>query len=221
MLVGMADPGVGLRERKKRRTRDTIVDAAMRLFEERGFDGTTIADIAAAADIAPRTFFAYFPSKEDVVFSDFEEVITTLRARLDDREPGETAIDALRAFIAGVVAETDFEDEQERCRQRLIAENEALAAHDRFLMGRFEDVFAAAVAADLGSPPDGLRARMVAAAAVAALVKLSDFYDETGPKFGSDDPMAVVDEALTFLRGGLESLRLVPTPPPPPRPAPA
>src|SRR3712207_9530792 len=62
----------GLRERKKQRTREAIVRKAMALFRRRGYEATTIADIAAAADIAPRTFFAYFATKEAVVSHDFD-----------------------------------------------------------------------------------------------------------------------------------------------------
>ena len=61
---------LGLRERKKRRTRQALRQAAVRLFLERGFEATTIADITAAADVAPRTFFSYYPTKEDVVLDD-------------------------------------------------------------------------------------------------------------------------------------------------------
>src|ERR671919_1212424 len=95
----------GLRERKKQRTRETIVEAAFELFDERGFDGTTIADIAEAAEIAPRTFFSYFPSKDDVVFHDFEEKQSMVASWLRDREPGTNAIDALQQGIEGQLGE--------------------------------------------------------------------------------------------------------------------
>src|SRR3954447_5092285 len=89
------DERTGLRERKKRRTRHAIATAALRLFAERGYEETTIADIAAAADIAPRTFFGYFPSKEDVVFAEVDDRLGEVAERLATREPGETPLQAI------------------------------------------------------------------------------------------------------------------------------
>src|SRR6185295_28259 len=97
----------GLRERKKQRTREQIVEAAMRLFAERGYHATTIADIAQAADVAPRTFFSYFPSKEAVVFHNVDSDLDGLASTLRERLPGETAFDALRRWI-----DLKFEDWQ-------------------------------------------------------------------------------------------------------------
>lgn len=202
----MTDPG--LRERKKLRTREAIVDAALRLFEERGFDRVTIADIAEAADIAPRTFFGYFPSKDDVVFADFQVTLDGLSARLDDRSGDETAIDAIRAWIADRLEDVDVLDEREQCRKRLIGESEALAAHNRALMGRVEELLAEHIARDLGDQPGEVRPRMIASAVIGALTAL----DVKGAD-GSESPptreeaLVIIDEALTFLRGGLEAIR--------------
>jgi AcrR family transcriptional regulator len=198
----------GLRERKKQRTREAIVDAALRLFEERGFDQTTIADIAEAADIAPRTFFGYFPSKDDVVFADFQETLDGLSARLDGRSADETAIDAIRAWIGERLQDVDVLDERERCRKRLIGESEALAAHNRALMGRVEELLAGHIARDLGDHPDDVRPRMIAAAVIGALsaldVKRADGSEATPTR---EESRVIVDETLTFLRAGLEALR--------------
>jgi AcrR family transcriptional regulator len=198
----------GLRERKKQRTREAIVDAALRLFEERGFDQTTIADIAEAADIAPRTFFGYFPSKDDVVFADFQETLDGLSARLDGRSADETAIDAIRAWIGERLQDVDVLDERERCRKRLIGESEALAAHNRALMGRVEELLAGHIARDLGDHPDDVRPRMIAAAVIGALsaldVKRADGSEATPTR---EESLVIVDETLTFLRAGLEALR--------------
>lgn len=90
---------LGLRERKKLRTRRTIAMAAMRLFAERGYEETTIADIAKAADVSPRTFFSYFPSKEDVVFAELDERLAQIRDQLDQRPRGETPLESIRRGI--------------------------------------------------------------------------------------------------------------------------
>src|ERR671916_1465318 len=87
--------GSGLRERKRRRTRQTIARAALEIFDRQGFQETTIPQIAEAADVSPRTVSAYFPHKEDLVFPDGDEAIGQLVARLREREPGESAVDAL------------------------------------------------------------------------------------------------------------------------------
>ena len=198
----------GLRERKKLRTREAIIDAALRLFDENGFEHTTIADIAEAAEIAPRTFFGYFPSKEDVVFADLPELIDGLAARLEARSGDETAIDTMRAWIGELVEDPVTPDERDRCRKRLITESDALAARQRALMGQIEELLAEHIARDLDDTPDDLRPRMVAAAVIGALAALDvKGKDPSEPPPTRDESLAMVDEALTFLRGGLEALR--------------
>jgi AcrR family transcriptional regulator len=194
---------VGLRERKKQRTRQAIVDAAFELFAERGFDGTTIADIAEVAEISPRTFFSYFPSKDDVVFHDFEENYEMVAAWLREREPGINAIDAVRAGIESSMEAPDPEGLREkRLRNRLVRENESLAAHSDHLLSRFADLLAEAVADDLGDQPGDLRPRLVAAATVASLGVIGDLPDDD-----ANHSVETIDSLLAFLRGGLAALQ--------------
>jgi AcrR family transcriptional regulator len=100
---------MGLRERKKLRTRRAIAGAALRLFAERGYDETTISDITAAAEVSPRTFFSYFPSKDDVVFAEMDERLADVRARLTERPGGETPLATFRrvadALLQAIAAE--------------------------------------------------------------------------------------------------------------------
>ncbi|WP_326626177.1 TetR/AcrR family transcriptional regulator [Nonomuraea fuscirosea] len=89
----------GLRERKKQRTRQALVQAAFQLFGERGFEETTLADIAAQAEISTRTFFSYFASKDDLIFHDTEERLETATRAVVRRTPEEPLMDVLRRLV--------------------------------------------------------------------------------------------------------------------------
>jgi AcrR family transcriptional regulator len=200
----------GLRERKKQRTREQIIEAAMALFAERGYQATTIADIATAADVAPRTFFSYFPSKEAVVFHDVDRNLEGLAGALRDRLPGETAFDALRRWIDAMYDEWMGQEDDAVLRKRLCREDEGLANFQGGVMARMHDLLREAIADDLGEPMDALRPRLVAAAAVAALTSLEDSFDEKGapPVPGAKaEALAVLDDAMLFLRGGIDALQ--------------
>ena len=95
----MTGAPIGLRERKKRETREALARAGLELFVERGYDATTLADIAEVAGVSTRTIFAYFPSKEDILFASFETMRDALATTLAARPEGQDALAALREFI--------------------------------------------------------------------------------------------------------------------------
>jgi AcrR family transcriptional regulator len=200
----------GLRERKKQRTRERIVEAAMALFAERGYHATTIADIATAASVAPRTFFTYFPSKEAVVFHNLDRDLDSLASALRDRLPGETAFDALRRWIDAMFEQWMAEENEALLRKRLCREDEGLANFEGGAMARIYELLLEAIADDLGEPQDGLRPRLVAAAAMAALTSLEGSLDEKTDHrapVAKAEALAVLDDVMLFLRGGIDALQ--------------
>jgi AcrR family transcriptional regulator len=100
----VGDSDLGLRERKKRRTRQALAEAALRLFAERGYEQTTVADIAAAAEVSTRTFFAYFPTREDVVFADTDERLEAMRQALASLPDGASPARAIHEMVQRVFA---------------------------------------------------------------------------------------------------------------------
>jgi len=160
----------GLRERKKERTRRLIADTARRLFAERGFEAVTVADIASEADVAPKTVFNYFPTKEDLFYSRLEAFEDELLAAVREREPGESALAAFRRFLmrrGGVLQMGDTGDDTEATRQlrtvtRVITESPALLARERQVMGRYEETLAELLAVETGAAPDAAEPRAAA-----------------------------------------------------------
>ena len=95
-------PGPTLRERKHDRTRSALVSAATELFERQGYEGTTVAEIAAAADIGTRTFFSYFASKEELLFPESDARVQATVDAIAARRPGDRPADVLLRALRDV-----------------------------------------------------------------------------------------------------------------------
>src|ERR1700760_1278101 len=94
-LADRGAPALSLRDRKRERTRQALIAAAAELFERKGYDETTIAEIAAAADIGTRTFFGYFASKEDILFPDSDTRAQITIDAIASRAPADGPADVL------------------------------------------------------------------------------------------------------------------------------
>ncbi|MEU6862925.1 TetR family transcriptional regulator [Streptomyces sp. NPDC046876] len=92
-------PAPGLRERKKRRTRDALLRAALLLFVAQGYERTTVDEITEAVDVSQRTFFRYFANKEEVAFAAQDLVESHFLAALRSRPPSEGPLAALRGAV--------------------------------------------------------------------------------------------------------------------------
>ena len=169
----------GLRERKKERTRQAIADTARRLFAERGFEGVTVAEIARAADVAEKTVFNYFPTKEDLFYSRLEAFEEELLAAIRGRAPGESAIVAFRSFLMEQrgVFDTRDEDATEQLRTitRVITESPALLAREREVLGRYTEALAALLAEETGAGAGAVEPRVVAEALIGIHRSLIDY----------------------------------------------
>lgn len=204
-----------LRARKQRRTRDAIVDGAIRLFAERGFDRTSVADIAAAAEVGRRTFFRYFADKEEVLFAGDAEILAALSAGLDtppvDAPPLAVAHRAGRAaarVLAGWADRVPTRERIIRASPRLHAR--ALAKYDRYAA----EIERRLIETHRTEPA---QARLAAAVAVTCVrVAYQDWAADTGR-----DLPALVDAAFARLAaatGAPAPARPRPEPPPSPDP---
>jgi AcrR family transcriptional regulator len=126
------DPAqTGRRERKKQRTREAIVEAAFTLFADKGFEATTVEEIADMVDVSSRTFFRYFSSKEDVVLTFQEEQFGAIMAALAARPPAEPVITAMRNAGVAVMrayeeGEDGFDPKKFICVQTMLESSPAL-----------------------------------------------------------------------------------------------
>jgi AcrR family transcriptional regulator len=180
---------VGLRERKKADTRYTLMIEALRLFKERGYDHVSVEEIAAAANVSPRTFFRYCPTKAHVVFAWNELRLAQLDAMLRAREPGERVIDVVRRFWESF-EDVRLDPDLFLVQQQLAQEREAVAAV-RYRV--FENARVRIHTALLEEDParDPLEADLVASAAVNSVLCILRAWVRSG----KGDPYRFLDQA--------------------------
>jgi AcrR family transcriptional regulator len=191
-------PQAGLRERSKARRRAAIIRAAYELFADRGYDATTIADIAEAAEVSPRTVAMYFPAKQDIALSRFSDGVASLTDAIRDRRPGETVHDAFGGWL--LTSQTEPEErELYKLARRMFAANPDLGALRTARMAAAVREGAAMIATDTGSTPDAISPRLAAAAAAAIAMEIVD----TEPGTEREEAVAA---AMRFLAAGTAAL---------------
>jgi len=196
------DTSVGLRERKKLRTRAQLTDAAFRLFTERGFDGTTIEDIVEEVEVSPRTFFRYFDSKEDVVIGFFDDLGITLRTMLAARPAEEPPFTAARNALRSLIDVYVSQAERVMAAKRLSYETPAIRARLLDKHARWENAVTEELSVRLGVDPEqDPQPRLIAAVALAAFSTAVTGWCATK---GGDDLHKLVDDALQAVGQGFD-----------------
>jgi AcrR family transcriptional regulator len=216
-MVPMATEQTNRQERRKRRTRQAIQAAALQLFAERGYRETTINDIAERADVAPRTVTVHFPAKEEMLFDAEPFTLDSLSKRLAARGPHETALEALRDWMATTMteAETNGSDMDGRfwkrraLRARIITTEPELRGRARASYYPFERILAEAIGKDLGQSANSLTPRLAALSAVAGLRELyeSDQAQALAAPPNAAELLKLVDTVISFTQSGTNGAR--------------
>lgn len=204
---------LGLRERKKLRTRRLIAETARRLFAERGFEAVSVAEIAREADVSEATVFNYFPTKEDLVYQGMEAFESDLLEAISARAAGVSVLDAFGRFATQPRGLLAAEDEAARqallAASRVIAASPALLARERQILARYTESVAALLRQETGAGPDDLEPWVVASTLVGLHGALIDYVRRRLAEAAPDvrrlarEVRREGERAVELLRGGL------------------
>jgi AcrR family transcriptional regulator len=200
---------VGLRERKKRATRTLIADTALRLFAERGFDQTTVAEVAEAAGVSVKTVFNYFPAKEDLFFDRAEEIEQLWLDAVGDHRPGEPLLAGLRRRVLSRFADhTGGPSAQFR---KVLAGSTLLQARGQQMWAGHEDAIAHSLAGLLGVDGEDPTARVLAHQVLSIhpmVLRMVEVWTRQGaaPDEIRDRALALIDRAFDILERGVPEL---------------
>jgi AcrR family transcriptional regulator len=189
---------VGLREQKKKQTRQRIAETAHRLFGERGFDGVTVAEVARGAEVSEATLFNYFPTKEDLFYSGLEAFGDHLIEAVRNRPAGEPALVAMRSVVLKgggqlerIAAGDRVALDRARATARIISSSPVLRDREQRVL--------AAIAGELGAvlgPPGDTVARAMANALMGVHGALVDYARQR--LLADDRPAAIMADVRTL-----------------------
>src|SRR5579875_1683183 len=211
MLWGMASRvetqgrGLGLAERKRQAVRDHLSEVALQLLTDREFDAVTIDEIDAAAGISRRTFFRYFPSKEEVVLGFLDRMGRLLRDAIVARPPEEPPLQAVHTALRPRIAAYSAAADRTLALVRLLQRSPSLRAQELERRQRLRELVAEAIAIRLGlDHRRDLRPRLLAAVALAPFdVAIPMWLDSRS----TDDVRTILDEAIASLNHELPTMR--------------
>ncbi|AXG79999.1 TetR/AcrR family transcriptional regulator [Streptomyces paludis] len=190
---------LGLRERKKLRTRIAIRGAAFRLIAEQGYEATTVEQIAEASEVSPSTVFRYFPTKEDIVLTD--EYDPLMAASLRSRPLDESPLDSFHFIMDQALRDVLVNDHEELVlRSRLLVQVPALRARMAETTSVTARMLIEILAERTGREPDDLELRVFTSAVLSALNEVSLYWAEHDCQ---GDLPALVHRALDSLENGL------------------
>lgn len=208
------DTAIGRRERKKQATREALIDAAFTLFISKGFDATTVEEIADAVDVSSRTFFRYFASKEDVVLTFQEEQQAMLLERFRARPASEpvvtaikhAAVEVARACEQGILG---FDPERFLAMMTLMESSPAVMASSLEHQQKKMQAIAEAIAERMGvDPANDLRPQVVAAIAGCGFRASADCWQADPEAFGSFSE--VIEKSFSLLEESVNYPAAVP-----------
>jgi mycofactocin system transcriptional regulator len=207
--------GSGQPGRRRVTSQAELEHIAFELFEANGFEQTTVEDIALAAGIGRRTFFRYFPSKNDVPWSVFELELERMRARLKACPHDVQLMDAIRVALVDFNQVEPDQIPRHRRRMELILRVPALLAHSTLRFAAWRAVIAEFVAERTGERPDSLAPQAVAHAVLgAAIAAYEQWLDDENAELGT-----LLDLAMRHLAAAFTAPERPATPAAPPAPA--
>ena len=200
-MVEISQSPSSLRERKTARTRQSLIEAAFARFDRQGFEGTTVDEIAADAEVSRPTFFRYFPCKEAVVFPNAEIWMKRLLDWVQSGEADDTPLSTLRRACTALSQLLEASRDELMQQRELVKSSPALAAYEKQVDARWVEVVQACLSRGEPTPGDLQRqTRIFAAAATAAFIATIQEWLDAG---GSSDLALEGQKTLDILEQGL------------------